>query len=243
MADIEIPGGRLVLNTSQKTEQIQAEQVQTQQVQTEQVQIWTGDFGREYTDRNAYTTAQLDELYRRNYGITRTEINRRCLEDVPHDARILEVGCNMGTQLLLLEQMDFSNLYGIEIQSYALDRARERLSGAVLSQDSAFAIPYPDSFFDLVFTSGVLIHIAPADLPSALAEIHRCSKQWIWGFEYYAPETTEVVYRGHKALLWKTDFACAYLEQFQDLQLVHEDRLRYLDNENVDSAFLLRRKP
>jgi pseudaminic acid biosynthesis-associated methylase len=227
----------LVLNISQKTEQIQ-----TVQVQTAQVQVWTGDFGRQYTDRNAYTTAELDELYRRNYGITRTEINQRCLKDVSRSARILEVGCNMGTQLLLLEQMGFSNLYGIEIQSYALKRARERLASAVLSEASAFAIPYPDSFFDLVFTSGVLIHIAPADLPSALAEIHRCARQWIWGFEYYAPETTEVVYRGHKSLLWKTDFARAYLEQFQDLQLVREDRFRYLDHENVDTAFLLSRK-
>ena len=73
-------------------------------------------------------------------------------------------------------------------------------------------------------------------------EIHRCAKRWIWGFEYYAPEMTEVAYRGHEALLWKTDYARSYLERFRDLELVREDRMRYLDNENVDTAFLLRRK-
>ena len=122
-------------------------------------------------------------------------------------------------------------------------RARTRLPGAELSQASAFEIPYPGAHFDLVFTSGVLIHIAPADLPAALGEIHRCAKQWIWGFEYYASETAEVTYRGNRSLLWKTDFVRAYLRQFDDLELVREDRFRYLENDNVDTAFLLRRKP
>lgn len=210
--------------------------------QTAQIKTWTGDFGREYTDRNAYTPAELDEFYRRTFGVTRTAINERFLSEIPRSARILEVGCNMGTQLLVLQQMGFHNLHGIEIQSYALDRARERVAHAALTQASAFAIPSEDRFFDLVFTSGVLIHIAPTDLPKALAEIHRCTRTWIWGFEYYSPETTEIVYRGHQSLLWKTDFARAYLQQFEDLELVREERCRYLDNENVDTGFLLRRK-
>ncbi len=208
---------------------------------TEQIRTWTGDFGREYTDRNTYSPAELDEFYRRQYGITRTQLNQKLLEGVPRDARLLEVGCNTGTQLLVLEKMGFTNLYGIEVQSYALDRARHRISAATLTEASAFAIPYADRFFDLVFTSGVLIHIAPADLPAALAEIHRCTNQWIWGFEYYAQETTELAYRGHTSLLWKTDYAWAYMRHFPDLELVREERFRYLENENVDSAFLLRR--
>ncbi len=104
------------------------------------------------------------------------------------------------------------------------------------------AIPYPDQNFDLVFTSGVLIHIAPTDVPVALAEIHRCAKTWVWGSEYYAPRMTEVSYRGHDSLLWKTDYAQLYVERFPDLELVSEQRLRYLENENVDTMFLLRRQ-
>lgn len=208
---------------------------------TDQIRTWTEDFGREYTDRNTYSPAELDEFYRRTWGVTRTELNQQSLEGVPLNARILEVGCNIGTQLLVLQEMGFMNLHGIEIQSYALDRAKQRLPQAALTQASAFAIPYEDQFFDLVFTSGVLIHIAPADLPAAMEQIHRCSKRWIWGFEYYAPETIEVPYRGYMALLWKTDYARLYQQQFADLELVREDRYRYLENQNVDSAFLLRR--
>ncbi len=138
--------------------------------------------------------------------------------------------------------MGFTNLYGIEIQSYALELARSRVPDVKFTQASVLAIPYPDQNFDLVFTSGVLIHIAPTDVPVALAEIHRCAKTWVWGSEYYAPRMTEVSYRGHDSLLWKTDYAQLYVERFPDLELVSEQRLRYLENENVDTMFLLRRQ-
>ncbi len=210
--------------------------------ETDQISEWTGSFGREYTDRNTFTPAELDALYDRNYGITRRELNRRFLEGIPSCAHILEVGCNVGNQLLVLEEMGFTNLYGIEIQSYALELARSRVPDVKFTQASVLAIPYPDQNFDLVFTSGVLIHIAPTDVPVALAEIHRCAKTWVWGSEYYAPRMTEVSYRGHDSLLWKTDYAQLYVERFPDLELVSEQRLRYLENENVDTMFLLRRQ-
>jgi pseudaminic acid biosynthesis-associated methylase len=209
---------------------------------TDQIRTWSGDFGREYTDRNNHTPAQLDEFYQQTYGTTRRDLNQRMLQDVPKNARILEAGCNMGTQLLLLREMGFTDLSGIEIQSYALGRAQERLSDAKLLQASLLSIPFPDQHFDLVFTSGVLIHIAPADLPTALAEIHRCARTWVWGMEYYAPQLTEIAYREHQNLLWKADYARLYLESFGDLELVREERMPYLENSNVDSMFLLRRK-
>jgi pseudaminic acid biosynthesis-associated methylase len=208
---------------------------------TEQARTWNSDFGREYTDRNPVGLEQLDDLYRRNYGVTRTEVNRRFLSEIPKGARILEVGCNIGNQLLSLKQMGFSNLYGIDVQQYALEKARRQISDATLTEASALAIPYPDRYFDLVFTSGVLIHIAPDDLPRALAEIHRCARQWIWGVEYFSPQTTEVQYRGHSGLLWKTDYAARYRKLFPALELVREDRLCYIGNSNIDTVFMLRR--
>jgi SAM-dependent methyltransferase len=129
---------------------------------TKQIGTWAGDFGREYTDRNSYTPAELDEFYRRSYGIMCTELNERCLAGIPRDARILEVGCNIGTQLLVLQETGFTNLNGIKIQSCALERAKLRLPLAAMTQASAFSIPYADRLFDLVFTSGVLIHISPS---------------------------------------------------------------------------------
>ena len=212
-----------------------------QQIKTPQLQEWEGDFGREYTDRNLLTPQQVDALWLKNYGVTRTDVNLRFLLRIPKDARILEVGCNIANQLLLLQQLGYSNLHGIEVQNYALDIARSRTRGINLVQASAFDIPYKDQYFDLVFTAGVLIHIAPAELPAAMAEIHRTSRGFIMGTEYYAPRATEVAYRDHSGLLWKMDYAQEYLARFADLRLVQEQRLPYLENKNVDSAFLLHR--
>lgn len=209
---------------------------------TAQITEWSGQFGREYTDRNYLLREELDELYRKRYGKSRTELNARFLQGIPRESRILEVGCNAGNQLELMQLMGFENLCGVELQEYALEQARSRLSGIELQQGTAFKIPYPSNSFDLVFTSGVLIHIAPEDLHKALTEIHRCSGEYIWGSEYYAPSTTEIPYRGHERLLWKTDFAGLYLKLFNDLELVHQEYLPYLEDSNVDCMFLLRKR-
>jgi pseudaminic acid biosynthesis-associated methylase len=213
----------------------------TLQHETKQICEWTGHFGREYTDRNALDPTDLDALWVSKYGVTRTLVNQKLFGIVPKNARILEVGCNVGNQLLLLQGMGYCNLYGIDVQEYAIQLAKTRLPKASIIQGSVLDIPFPDGHFDLVFTSGLLIHIAPADLPRALSEIHRVAMKWILGSEYYAPSSTEINYRGHEDLLWKDDFAKMYLREFADLHLLQEERLSYLNSQNIDSMFLLQR--
>jgi len=128
------------------------------------------------------------------------------------------------------------------LQPYALEIAQSRLPEVALKLGSALALPCEDASFGLVFTSGMLIHIAPADLPRAMDEIYRTSREYIWGLEYYAPEVTEVTYRAQSALLWKMDFARQYLERFPSLELVLEQHLTSLESGNVDTVFLLRKR-
>lgn len=210
--------------------------------ETAQTQVWQGEFGRAYTDRNTLDVEGINALWFANYGITRREINQVFLQGIRKDASFLEVGCNVGNQLLQLHELGYTNLSGIELQSYAVEIAKSRLGDVAIRQGSALSLPYENDCFDVVFTSGVLIHIAPADLPRAMAEIHRCAKSYIWGAEYYAPDVTSVNYRGHEQLLWKMDYARRYLECFKDLELVLEQHLPYLENQNVDTVFLLRKR-
>ena len=209
---------------------------------SEQASKWSGAFGREYTERNPQSLDEMEELYVSNYGLTRTELNRRFLDDFDRSMRILEVGSNVGNQLLCLQRMGFERLYGVELQSYAVEVAKSKSENINLIQGEASDIPFKDGFFDLVFTSGVLIHIAPQNLPDVLREIHRCTRKYIFGFEYYSDETREIHYRGNSNLLWKADFAGKYLELFDDLTLVKEERIKYLGNENIDAIFLLKKK-
>jgi len=157
-------------------------------------------------------------------------MNLKFLGDLDRDMKVLEVGSNIGNQLLCLQKAGFKNLYGIELQSYAVQLSKSRTKGINIIQGSAF---------DLVFTSGLLIHIAPKDIGRVWDEIQRCTKQYIWGFEYYSDEYTQVDYRGHRDLLWKTNFLKLFLDRFTKLAVVKEEHFKYLDNDNVDTMFLL----
>jgi pseudaminic acid biosynthesis-associated methylase len=212
-------------------------------MKTEQMSQWASQFGREYTDRNSLNLRAIDELYQQNYGVTRRKLNEEFLKSVPRSARILEVGCNICNQLSLLSDIGYSRLYGIELQHYALLRARDRVGTGRLVEGSALEIPFSDRSFDLVFTSGVLIHIAPGDLPSVMGEIYRCSRTYVWGFEYYSADPMQVDYRGNDNLLWKMDYSRLYRERFPDLSLCKERRLPYLTNSNQDCMFLLKKIP
>lgn len=211
---------------------------------TDQMKKWHGEFGKEYTDRNARTLKQVAASYAERYGegVTPTKLKGGFIGHFSRSMRILEVGSNVGNQLLWLQAMGFKNLYGIELQSYAVELSKSRTKNIDIITGSAFDIPFKDGFFDLVFTDGVLIHISPSDIVQALKEIYRCTNKYIWGFEYYADEYTEIPYRQRHNLMWKADFARLYQNQFPDLELEKEKRLKYLNNDNVDSMFLLKKK-
>lgn len=210
----------------------------------EQITQWAGEFGKQYTDRNTLSPDELDLEYRKRYGTTRTEMNGLLLNEIDPPTSILEVGCNVGNQLLLLQKMGCRELYGIELQNYALRILRIRSRAIEVAQGTVSRIPCQSERFDLVFSSGLLIHVHPNNLEAALRELYRCSRRYISGFEYYAEECSEVTYREHRSLLWKADFARMYLERFRDLELIKEMRFKNADNpSNLDSMFLLEKKP
>lgn len=203
---------------------------------------WKGEFGQQYTKRNALSLEEYEKAFEKQFGFTRTELNQRSLESVPKSSRILEVGCNIGNQLLCLQKMGFTNLCGLEVQWGAAQTLKQKAPAISVVQSTAFHLPFENESFDLVFTSGVLIHISPADLGTVMSEIHRCSKTYIWGFEYWAEQWTKIPYRGHGDLLWKGDYGKKYLDSFSDLALVKQEKLKYLDQPLTDVMFLLKKK-
>lgn len=206
---------------------------------TPQMEKWAGDFGKAYTERNPYAFDDTEELYIKLYGVKRTTMNNEFIGSLDRSMKILEVGSNVGGQLIVLKEMGFNNLYGIELQSGAVEFSKSITKGINIIQGSAFDIPFRDNYFDMVYTSGVLIHIAPEDIIAVMKEIHRSTKKHIWGMEYYAEEFTEIEYRGEKGLLWKADYSGLYLNTFKDLKLVKEKKFKYLQNDNIDQMFLL----
>jgi pseudaminic acid biosynthesis-associated methylase len=205
---------------------------------TQQMQEWQGDFGQGYLNRNS--NIDIDDTYKANYGITRTEMNLEFLEGIDKNLRILEVGCNVGLQLRLLQEMGFKNLYGIELNEDAIEVSKRTLSHVNIIKGDAFDIPFKSDYFDLVFTSVVLIHISPDDIADAMNEIYRVTKRYIWGFEYYADHYTKIEYRGKENLLWKTNFLQLYLNNYPQLNVLKRNRYTYLNDPALqDEMFLL----
>jgi len=199
---------------------------------------WGGEFGDAYRERNNFSVNELNDLYRTRHGVSRTDLNHAFLSGiVPQDASILEVGCNIGNQLLVLQTMGYTNLSGIELNAESAQLARER-TGCPIIQGSATNLPFKNKSFDLVFTSGVLIHINPSEQVTAMSEIARVSKKWIWLLEYYSENLTEVEYRGKESLLWKNNFAKLY-ETFTGAMLKDEILLENIGSDNLDQMALL----
>src|SRR5437867_12274895 len=113
-------------------------------MKTKQEEFWLGDFGKQYTDRNTRTDDEWDQFCKSTWGITKPEMNESFIGEMPKDWRILEVGCNYGLQLRGLQRMGFNQLYGIELQSNAVEKAKAVTSGINIVQGSGVGIPFTD---------------------------------------------------------------------------------------------------
>lgn len=213
---------------------------------TEQESFWLGEFGKEYTARNTADSQDVwDKWYLENWGVSKRAMNDEFLNDLPRNSRILEVGCNSGNQLIALQQSGFTEIYGIELQAYAVEQAKKRTENINILCGSGFDLPFKDGFFDVSCTNGVLIHISPTDLPKIMAEMYRVSNHYIWGFEYFAEEVTDINYRGNSGFLWKADYAKLFLDQFPDLKLVKKKQYPYIMSgmeHNSDCMYLLKKQ-
>ncbi len=211
---------------------------------SKQTEAWSSEFGMEYTNRNLMTIEQMDTMYIKRYGVSRIDINSEFIGDLDRNIRVLEVGSNIGLQLMFLQRMGFANLYGIELNSYAVELSKSRTKSINIIRGDALDIPFKDNYFGLVFTSGLLIHINPDDINIVLKEIYRCSNCYIWGYEYFAEEYTQIKYREAKetdSLLWKANFPKIFCEQFKDLRLAKSKLYKYLNNDNADIFYLLKK--
>ena len=109
---------------------------------TFQEKQWAGKFGRSYILRNPSSTKEMDKLYVQRYGVSRTKLDKDFLGKLNRSTKILEVGCNIGVQLLFLQRMGFQNLYGIEINGKALEFSKSITKNLNLIQGSALDIPF-----------------------------------------------------------------------------------------------------
>ncbi|MBM7518716.1 pseudaminic acid biosynthesis-associated methylase [Nocardioides nitrophenolicus] len=176
---------------------------------TQQESFWAGDFGSEYISRNvdaSYLAANLAffaPILERTAGVS----------------SILELGANVGMNLRALRQLlPAASLAAVEINATAA--AELRSWGEATVHEGSILSHVPDEPVDLSFTKGVLIHIAPDQLPAAYDRLVAASRRYVLVAEYYNPSPVTVSYRGHDDRLFKRDFAGEILDRHPELSLL-----------------------
>lgn len=91
--------------------------------------------------------------------------------------KILDIGCGKGFLLyeisLLVPGVE---IYGIDISSYAIENAKEEIKDR-LQVGNATKLPFPDDYFDLVYSITTLHNLHNYDLDKALREMERVGKK------------------------------------------------------------------
>lgn len=175
--------------------------------------LWSGEFGNAYIERN-------------KNGFNGRGIFWKAFLSRVKPKSVMEVGCNIGGNLRWIASiLPPRAVTGIDINDAALRELVRSVPGVNAIQAPARDIPFKDGSFELVFTSGVLIHQPESSLKQVMSEVVRCSRRYVLALEYFAPKTEEVFYRGEKGALFKRDYGALYKKAFPGLKLVQKGEL------------------
>jgi ubiquinone/menaquinone biosynthesis C-methylase UbiE len=103
---------------------------------------------------------------------------------------VLEVGCNTGNDLRLFPE-NFE-VYGLDMNEYALDIAIQRFPSFNFKNGSITKMPYEDSSIDFVFTHNVLNYIPEKEMDKAINELYRVSRKYILNCELFDEDESSI---------------------------------------------------
>ena len=140
--------------------------------------------------------------------------------------RILEIGCGTGNDFIQFINDDNISIIGIDIRDYGLKKRNFKMIVG-----DAESIIYPDKYFDLTFSCGVLEHIGPVEkLSRIIKEIKRVSKRYIVVVPAISsiiePHTSSIIWqlrskfkKNYKSLYYYSDEAWLQFEGFRNAKL------------------------
>ena len=119
----------------------------------------------------------LDKFYNHPNRLFRYIENKRVstlikFADIKEDNLVLEVGCGAGN---ILERIPKGILYGVDISSIQIERAKKRLGDkATIIKCPGESLPFDDKYFDRILCTEVFEHVF--DPLPVLMELHRTLK-------------------------------------------------------------------
>ena len=68
---------------------------------------------------------EFNKRYIEKFGTTKNKINKDFYKYFKKNFKFLEIGCNVGMQLKIINKSGFKNLFGIDIQQRAINEAEK----------------------------------------------------------------------------------------------------------------------
>lgn len=91
-------------------------------------------------------------------------------------AGVLEVGCNSGPNLALIqEQYPETQMAGVDVNAFVIEQAKSIVPGAILKVGEATTLPFEDKSFDVLLYDAVLMYVN--DIKKALQEADRVARR------------------------------------------------------------------
>lgn len=161
----------------------------------EQEEWWKGEAGDAYTERNRVNWWGRVPFWAKVMGETRP-------------TSVMELGCNSGWNLMAIRALGYEGLMlGLEINEKAAAQA------LAWKLDVRPNLPALTNWrYGLVFTAGVLIHVAPTRIRQTMRDLIERSERYVLAVEYEADQEEEIEYRGERGKLWKRPFGKMYEE-------------------------------
>tara|TARA_B100001540_G_C15594713_1_gene545738 strand:+ start:144 stop:773 length:630 start_codon:yes stop_codon:yes gene_type:complete len=182
-------------------------------------------------DRNS-SIEYVNKNYKEKTGFTEEEIFVEFFSDLDRDMSILEVGCNVGVKISILQKIGFKNLTGIELNKGAYEIAMKNHPEISFINSDIEEFETKDKY-DLVYTCGVLIHLNPKIINSVIKKIVSLSNQYVFGFESFSEKLQEVRYRENLQVQWKQNFLESYTTNFPELNIIKQRKITYQNNEKA----------
>jgi len=164
---------------------------------TSALDLWRGEFGNAYTDRNWVDWRSRRPFWGRILNVTGAR-------------SVLEIGCNAGWNLSAIKaESPDVRVAGTDINPHALEQAH----AAGLEVYECLDFRKVPGKFDLVFTAGVLIHVEPDNIGEMMDAAIEKSFRWVAAIEYECEVEEVVPYRGYDDKCWRRPYGQMYRDR------------------------------
>ena len=150
-----------------------------------QAEAWAGETGAEWAARNPTGVEGTNKSWQERFRIDKVMAIREAAHNIPKDTSWLEVGCSSGAHMRCVQAAGWQDIQGCDVNAEAIKEA-DRAVWA-----DARALPFEDDSFDVVTTSGALMHMGPDErMTDCLMEMVRVSRKWLFLVELYSEDGT-----------------------------------------------------